>query len=288
VDTERAPLIRRGFELYTTAQYTARQVLDQLTAAGLRTRGDRRTLPKPVSLNQFYDILADGYYLGLIEHDSEEYPGRHEPLISVELFDRVQRVLVLHGGGGTRQRIHQHYLKGLLWCGRCGRRLIIMRLMRGKGNGDTYFYYICRGRQDRACTQPYLRVEAVEAAVNRHYATVRLSEQFSCHLRGQLDDAVLSDLGSLAQLKKRLTSRLKELDTKEDQYLDLVGTPGWPKDKLHRKHDAIQAEREQILAQLADTSNRLDVGRSFFLAASTSYETPNASTPRAAPASNEP
>jgi site-specific DNA recombinase len=55
VDPERAPYIRQGFELYGTGQYNARQVLDRLTAAGLRTRGDKRTSPKPLSLNQFYE-----------------------------------------------------------------------------------------------------------------------------------------------------------------------------------------------------------------------------------------
>ncbi len=152
VDRARAPHIRRGFELYATAQYTARQVLDLVTAAGLVTRGTRRTPPKPVSLNQFYDILADRYYLGKIVYDGEEYQGRHEPLVSPDLFERVQRVLALHGGGGTRQRTHNHYLKGTLWCARCGRRFIIMR---GRGNGGTYFYFICRGRQGDGCTQPY-------------------------------------------------------------------------------------------------------------------------------------
>jgi site-specific DNA recombinase len=264
VDPERAPHVVRAFELYGTGQYTARQVLDLVTAGGLRTRGSRKAAPKPLSLNQFYDILADRYYLGKIEYGDEEYQGRHEPLVSPELFDRVQRVLALHGGGGTRQRVHNHYLKGVLWCARCGRRFIIMR---GRGNGGTYFYFICRGRQGGGCTQPYLRVEALEAAVARHYDTVRLSEEFRTRVRGELDDALLGELGSVSALKKRLTARLTELDGKEDQYLDLVGSPGWPKEKLRRKLDSIQAERSEISDQLADATTRLAIGRQFFLAA---------------------
>jgi hypothetical protein len=142
-------------------------------------------------------------------------------LISRELFDRVQRVLALHGGG-TRQRTHNHFLKGLLWCGRCGRRFIIMR---GKGKGGTYFYFICRGRQDHSCTQPYLRVEVLEAAVERHYRSVTLSQEFRDRVRGELDEALLGQLGGLEILKKRLNARLLELSAKEDQYLDLVGSP---------------------------------------------------------------
>lgn len=264
VDPDRAPHLREGFELYGTGQYSARQVLDQVTAAGLRTRGTAKTAPKPLSLNQFYNILSDPYYAGVIEYEDREYPGRHEPLIPRELFDRVQRVLALHGGGGTRQRIHAHYLKGLLWCGRCGRRFI---LVPGRGNGGTYFYFMCRGRDDRECDQPYLRVELVEAAVVRHYGTVRLSESFRETLRARLDEALVDDLGSLSALKKRLAARMRELDEDEDRYLDLVGRPGWPEKKLRAKLAGIRKEREEVIGQLGDASSRLTTGRDFFLAA---------------------
>ncbi len=264
-DAERAPFIRQGFELYATALYSAREVVDQLAAAGLKTRGNRRTAPKPLSVQQLYDILVDRYYLGVVEHEGREYPGRHEALVTPELFDRVQQVLALHGGGGTRQRRHNHYLKGTVWCGRCGSRLVIMP---GKGNGGTYFYYLCRGRQDdEGCTQPYMRVEAMEAAVVRHYAAVALGRELSERIRSSLDTVMLDDLAGMSGLKKRLTARLAELDAKEDQYLELIGTPGWPKEKLRRKLDSIQAERDEVSGQLADTASKLEVGRQLFLSA---------------------
>ncbi|MCA1672436.1 MAG: recombinase family protein, partial [Actinobacteria bacterium] len=147
VDPERGPLIVKGCELFATGQYTARQVLDQITSAGLLTRGTRRTPPKPVSLSQFYEILSDRYYVGKVTYDEQEYPGRHPALLGEETYDRIQRVLALRGGGGTRQR-HHHWLKGLLWCHRCGHRMVIMR---GKGNGGVYFYFFCRGRQKHVC-----------------------------------------------------------------------------------------------------------------------------------------
>jgi hypothetical protein len=42
------------------------------------------------------------------------------------------------------QREHPHYLKGSIFCGQCGSRLIICH---AKGNGGTYAYFICIGRQ---------------------------------------------------------------------------------------------------------------------------------------------
>lgn len=263
-DPERAPLVTKGFELFATGQYTGQQLLDILTEAGLRTRGNKRWPSGPVSLGRLYAILQDRYYLGYVIYKDEEYPGRHEALVTPEIFDRVQRVLTLRGGCGTRQRRHNHYLKGLLWCGRCGKRLIISP---GRGNGGQYFYFICRGRQDRTCDQPFIPVQELEKKVIRHYATVRLGDEFRVKLRRQLDDVLLDELGSLDAVRKRLALRLEQLDTKEEQYLDLVGEAGWPKEKLRQRLDAIAVERATISDQLASTASKLATGREFFLAA---------------------
>ena len=264
LDPDRAPLVRQGFELFATGQYTARQVLDRLTTAGLTTRPGRPGRGKTVTLTHFYSMLADRYYTGVITYEGEQFPGRHEPLIDVELFDRVQRVLALRGGGGTRARQHHHYLKGLLWCGRCRARLIITP---GRGNGGTYFYFICRARQTRACDLGYLKVHEVEAAVEHHFATARLGEEFRAQVHRQLDDTVLTELDGITSLKRRLTARLTTLDTKEDSYLDLIGDPDWPQDKIKAKIAALRAERTQIDTQLAETTATLDTGRRYFLAA---------------------
>ncbi|MCA1676539.1 MAG: recombinase family protein, partial [Actinobacteria bacterium] len=254
----------QGCELFATGQHTAREVLARITAAGLLTRGNRRTPPKPVSLSQFYDILSDRYYVGKVTHDDQEYPGRHPALITEDTYDRVQQVLALRGGGGTRQRHHHHWLKGLLWCHRCGHRMVIMR---GKGNGGTYFYFFCRGRQKHLCDLPYLSVTKIEAAVERHVATVRLDDDFRASVRHQLDDALLLEHRTMSELKKHLAARLDELDTREDSLLDLVDDPDWPRAKIKGKLTGIEHERAEIQAQLADVGNKLETGRQFFTAA---------------------
>lgn len=253
VDEVRGPLLTQAFELFGTGQYSGRQVLDRLNTAGLTTRPTRKRPTKPLSLSQLYNILSDRYYLGFVEHQGEEYPGRHTPLVTPELFERVQRVLALRGGGGTRARQHNHWAKGLLWCGRCGKRLIVAR---GKGNGGTYFYFLCRGRQARACDLPYLKVQDAQKTIEQPYATVRLSDQFRAEVRAQLDDTLLTELGNILGLQKRLKARLGELDTKEEQYLDLVGELGWPKAKIQKKLAAIATERAEIEGQPRPSSTR--------------------------------
>ena len=280
VDPERGPLVSKLFELFATGQYSGQQVHKRITAAGLRTRGTKRYPGgQVISMSQVYNTLSDRYYLGVVDYRGIEYPGRHQALTTPATFDRVQRVLALRGGNGTRKRKHDHYLKGLIWCAACGRRYVIMR---GKGNGGEYFYFFCRGRQDKVCSQPFIPVDEAERAVEGHYATVRLDADFHAALRRQLDELLKDELGSLSTLKKRLSARLKELDLREDHYLDLLGEPDWPQDKLKQKLVAIRHEREEISRQLDDAGGKLEIGRQFFLLALELMRDPKAYYERAA------
>lgn len=258
LDPERAPLITLAFELYATGKYNFRTLRDALTEAGLRTKPTKRWTARPVSVHKIGELLRDRYYLGFITYNGEEYPGRHEPLVSQELFDQVQRVLYAERRAGTRQRVHNHYLKGLIFCDRCQRRLIILP-GRSK-SGAQYFYYICRGRQDKSCDLPYLPVAAVEDAIERHYINVQLSDDFCAAVRHRLDAAMASTTDSTRRLRAQYARQLKELNAREDGLLELVGDPDWPKDKLTAKMRAIREERTQIEARLSESDIPLDAG----------------------------
>jgi Recombinase zinc beta ribbon domain len=240
------------------------QLTEIMQAAGLTSRPTAKHPARPLSQTRLYELLSDRYYLGVVSYQGDEYPGRHEPLIDADLFARAQRVLAIHGGGGTRRRKYSHHLKGLLWCGRCGHRLI---LARAQGNGGSYFYFLRRGRQQHACTLPYLAVDRVSRAVERHYAGIRLSQDFRDRVRAQLDDVLKHELAGLSAVKQRLRERLARLDRQEDQYLELIGDPGWPQAKLKQKLAAIEQSRTEIERQLRDATSSLDTGRRFFLLA---------------------
>ena len=64
VDPERAPYVTMAFELYATGQYSFPELRDALTDAGLRTKGNRRYGPRPLSIHTIGNLLRDRYYLG--------------------------------------------------------------------------------------------------------------------------------------------------------------------------------------------------------------------------------
>jgi hypothetical protein len=47
----------------------------------------------PISAKYLSRMLRDRDYLGFIDYNGEEFPRRHEPLVTAELFAKVQSVL---------------------------------------------------------------------------------------------------------------------------------------------------------------------------------------------------
>lgn len=59
-----------------------------------------------------------------------------------------------------------------------------------------------------------------------------------------------------------LTLRRHPLDRQEDGYLDLIGDPEWPKDKISQRLRQVRDERQRLQRQLANTDNpQINAGR---------------------------
>jgi site-specific DNA recombinase len=270
VDPERAPYVQLAFELAATGDYTMERLADVLNDRGLRMRPRANRSAGPISANYLGRMLRDRYYVGLINYDGEEYPGRHEPLVSAELFARVQAVLDERlPKAGERQRRHHHYLKGSLWCGRCHDKGVESRLLltKVKGHGGEYWYFFCSARQEHACDAPYIRIEDAEAGVLRHYVSLRLPNGFADRVREVLTDTLADEERSIRQVHEHLTKRLTELEAKEENLLDLLEDGGAIAAKVRTRLMAIGEERERVKIELAGQGPLLEVGAALIRAA---------------------
>ena len=265
IDPQRAPLVKLAFELYATGTYTLRTLREALTDAGFRARETKRSpAGTELSVHKLGTMLRDRFYIGFVSHKGSEYPGRHEPLIERELFDKVQSLIDSQRGSGSRARVHHHYLKGMLFCDRCHQRLIVLR---GKSHtGALYFYYYCRGRQEHQCGLPLLPVQDVEDAVLYNYVTVGLPAHQRERIVAILDDVLNDSKAINGQLRAQLNAKIQKLDRQEDQYLDLIGDPDWPQEKLSKRLRDLRDERARITRQLDDSKlTGLEAGSSVLL-----------------------
>jgi DNA invertase Pin-like site-specific DNA recombinase len=146
LDPDRAALVRWAFEAYATGNYSLNTLREELIDRGLTSVPTPKRPSKPLALSSIQRMLTNPYYKGDVTFRGARYDGLHEPLVSAEVWYRVQNVLTAHQVSTEKTQSHEHYLKGSVFCGDCGSRLL---LTNAKGNGGVYPYFLCAGRHSR-------------------------------------------------------------------------------------------------------------------------------------------
>lgn len=188
IDPERAPHVRWAFDAYAAGDWTIRGICAELGERGFRGHPTRKAKGKPLNPSNVADMLHNRYYIGIVTWDGVDYEGRHEPLIDLDTFETVQRLLTERNISGEKTSKHWHYLKGTIFCATCGSRLGIVN---ATGNGGTYQYAFCLGRQRRnGCTQRYLPVDQVEDKVADYYGVITLDPSRVGEIRHNVTDHI--------------------------------------------------------------------------------------------------
>ena len=254
VDPKRGPLMTWAFDAYRTGDWTIRRLLAELTDRGLATAPTRRGPGRPLAVSHLHKLLRHPYYMGLVRYRGVLYPGKHEPLTTPETWHEVQRLLAAKNFAGEKDREHPHYLKGSIYCGQCGSRLIVCH---AKGRGGTYPYFICIGRQQKRsdCKQRAIRIEAAEAAIAAHYATVQLPGAEVVRLRAYLGEE-LAKLRKDAERERMVqTRRLGQLEGERKKLLDAHYADAIPLDLLKSEQDRLTAEIANAEGRLAEVES---------------------------------
>ena len=158
IDTERAPLVRRMFELYSTGNYSVDVLVGEMYRAGLRNRAGKK-----LGRARMHALLTDPFYHGTLRWRGEFYAGKQEPLISRMLFDSVQQRLK-GKMGSSQQRKHLPVFKGKIRCGECA-GTITWEIQKTHWYGHCNHYKNCSQRR-------WWRQEDVEAQLLRLFDMV--------------------------------------------------------------------------------------------------------------------
>ena len=146
------------FEWYATGTLSLKEAAQKARAAGLVYR--KSGVPVPVSTVQA--TLRNRLYTGEFEWGGHVYLGKHQPLVTHELWERVQGVLDSRHAKKNRRVKHDFAFSGLIACGRCGCTVV------GEIKKQRYVYYHCTGYADKcqgnpaSCRRKYVREEALE------------------------------------------------------------------------------------------------------------------------------
>jgi len=138
-DEEKSPLIKKMFDLYASGQYSTKKLCDVMYEQGLRSRTGHK-----VSHARIHQLVGDPFYYGMNRWKNQITKGNHEPLISKELYQRVQDRL--HSYGAPRTRKHNSLFKSVFRCIECN-GTITWEIQKGHWYGHCNHYKNCSQRE---------------------------------------------------------------------------------------------------------------------------------------------
>jgi len=243
VDTVKAPLIKKAFELYSTGNYSIRRLRDILNTAGLKGKKD-----KLLSAGQIQYLLRNPFYYGIFKFDNEVYEGSHPPIITKQLFEKVQKVLEQRHRA-TRKKKYDYIFRGFIKCGECG-AMITAELKKKR-----YIYYHCTKRKG-SCSQPFNTTEQ-NLANQLSYGLSRIC------LNDKTTQKILDDFKEYS--KKEETEIYKQYSITEKGISDI-------EQKLNRLLDAYinglinpseyQEKKAALIEEKTDLKQKLDILKS--------------------------
>lgn len=152
-DPERAWVVKAMFERVVQYGHSGHTIRNWLKEIGFKTRNG-----KVPALSRIYSTLNNPFYYGEFQYGEEWYKGKHEPLVSKELWEKVQKQLTV-----PPKKWHKNKFpfKTLCICGSCGGGVTAEeRYKKLKYGGfNKYIYYHCGRSVDYDCDEPYITEE---------------------------------------------------------------------------------------------------------------------------------
>jgi site-specific DNA recombinase len=209
----------------------------------------------------YYVLIRNPFYCGKIslpaykDEQEQVVKGIHEPIISEELIEQVQRVMDgKRRNWPLKQNAREEFpLRGHLICTRCGSKLTGSS---SKGNGGKYFYYHCNPK----CGERFKAEEANELFAKKlkeitfNEVSLSVLERFSYSL---YQNGGIGAQEEIEKLKTEIEKNRERLSNAQEMLLDKTLDPTDFK-AIKSRYETTVYELEKRLRNISLEGNELD------------------------------
>lgn len=239
VDLLIAPFIKTLFEEFSSGKHSLKSVAALMHDKGFRYR---KSLAK-VPVSTVHTILRNRIYTGWFDWKGKTIRGKHEALVTVEMWERVQDVLDGRQASGRKVRKHSFAYSGLLNCGHCGCAMV------GEIKKGKYVYYHCTGYRGK-CPEPYVREEEISAQFSQLLGQFRFDDAILEWVKNALRESHAVERQEQAEAVERLVSTERQIQRRIDaMYVDKLDGR-ITADFFDAKSAEWRAEQEECIASI--------------------------------------
>jgi len=237
-DPEKAPFVRKMFELYAAGNYSLEELLREIRSWGLLGKAG-----KPVRKSSLASILRNPFYYGVMRFNSELFDASHPPLVSKKLFDNVQEVLE-HKAKPIKKGQIKFAFTGLIKCGECG-AYITAESHKG------HIYYRCTKKIVK-CSQKFIREGDLLSQINKAILKIFIDDETKNKIVSRLGELHEGESKSSSSLSRQAHDKLKEFDAKIERLIDLYISKEISQEEYQRKKAKLLNEKKDLQDKLGE------------------------------------
>ena len=208
-------------------------------------------------------LLTNDLYIGVMKWNKETYEGKYKPIVSQQLFARVQEAFNNRRRPRKSKVRHDFPLTGLFRCS-CSSMISAQFT---KGNGGLYRYYRCT-RKHGECTESYVQEKELQRQIVERAQTIALPTQWTtemlAHLKSEEEKESKSVDVLTQDVNQKITLAQQKLDKLLEGYLDnLIDEESYKrkKENLVGEKNSLKHEKESL--QKTRMSNWIEPTRDF-------------------------
>ena len=269
-DEERFHLVRKVWDLMLTGAYSPAQIAKiAANKWGLTTRR-KRVVGKPVSRSTIYGILSNTFYYGEFTVCGEMYQGAHEPMITREEFNHVQKLLG-ERSRNTRPSKKTFPFTGLLHCGECGCHITAeekSKFVKNENKLKNYIYYRCTKKRNakltNPCSQKSISKNEMDKQISDFLSQIQISERLFIWAKNHLAKQTDHEIKTREKVKSNLQKQLAGCTSRLDNLLKLkissenIDNELLSNEEFKQQKNEIVADRSKFQKELDDLDTRQD------------------------------
>ena len=257
LDRKQAKVIKQAFELYAQNESRLEDISLFLANNGVKTDPTRRWKSEggnPLKKDQISRLLSNPFYYGYFYYGGEIHEGKHEPIITKKLFDKVQAVLK-ERSKPQRAKIEPKALCGLFQCGECG-MMVTCEYQKG------HTYYRCSKKSKTVkCGQPYVREEELNRQLSEEMQKFSLPENWAKELNQMADNDEQNLAQSSAVLIQEARAELAEVNIKLKRVIDTYIDQDIERSEYLERRAELMSQRKTLEEKI----NNLEQGQNNWL-----------------------
>ncbi len=214
INKKRSVTIRQAFELYAKGESR----LEDIATFGMVTTGGKR-----VHINRVTSILKNPFYYGHFRYLGEVHVGKHQPIVTKQLFDLVLETLYQQGRPHQKHVYSAQALCGLLHCGYCHMMITGEEKVKQQMNGNEhrYVYYHCTHKSKLIkCSKPAVTEPDLARQLSSLIKQPALPSVWADYFKTRLSEDKKDSAQTVSAFVQQTRDKVSQINAKLQRLLD--------------------------------------------------------------------